>query len=221
MTPLATSRHLAARMGRWSASHWKTATFGWLGFVALFARPRRPARDEEPRREQGRCRRVGPRAGCPRGRVQAVGERERFDPELVGRRRRAGVPAGGRGRRDDAACAGRRQGRRLAARRRARAVSSLPTATRRSSSSSCAGRTWLSRTSACSTSRRRSRACSAHIRPSRSARSGEASVDQALTRRQRTTSRRPRLTLGPGHARDPARRLRRARRRRACRCCSR
>src|ERR1044071_5479124 len=26
---------LAARMGRWSASHWKTATFGWLAFVVL------------------------------------------------------------------------------------------------------------------------------------------------------------------------------------------
>jgi RND superfamily putative drug exporter len=28
-----TNRNLAARMGGWSASHWKTATFGWLGFV--------------------------------------------------------------------------------------------------------------------------------------------------------------------------------------------
>ena len=27
--------NLAARMGRWSARHWKTATFGWLVFVAL------------------------------------------------------------------------------------------------------------------------------------------------------------------------------------------
>jgi RND superfamily putative drug exporter len=27
------SRNLAARMGRWSASHWKTATFGWLAVV--------------------------------------------------------------------------------------------------------------------------------------------------------------------------------------------
>jgi uncharacterized membrane protein YdfJ with MMPL/SSD domain len=26
-------RNLAARMGRWSASHWKTATFGWIAFV--------------------------------------------------------------------------------------------------------------------------------------------------------------------------------------------
>jgi RND superfamily putative drug exporter len=27
--------NLAARMGRWSAAHWKTATFGWLAFVAV------------------------------------------------------------------------------------------------------------------------------------------------------------------------------------------
>jgi len=27
------NRNLAARMGRWSARHWKTATFGWLAFV--------------------------------------------------------------------------------------------------------------------------------------------------------------------------------------------
>ncbi len=30
-----TNRNLAARMGRWSADHWKTATFGWLAFVIL------------------------------------------------------------------------------------------------------------------------------------------------------------------------------------------
>jgi uncharacterized membrane protein YdfJ with MMPL/SSD domain len=29
------SRNLAARMGRWSAAHWKTATFGWLAFVIV------------------------------------------------------------------------------------------------------------------------------------------------------------------------------------------
>ena len=33
MTPLGKSKHIAARMGRWSASHWKTATFGWLAFI--------------------------------------------------------------------------------------------------------------------------------------------------------------------------------------------
>jgi RND superfamily putative drug exporter len=29
------SRNVAARMGRWSADHWKTATFGWLAFVLV------------------------------------------------------------------------------------------------------------------------------------------------------------------------------------------
>jgi uncharacterized membrane protein YdfJ with MMPL/SSD domain len=29
------NRNLAARMGRWSAAHWKTATFGWLGLVVV------------------------------------------------------------------------------------------------------------------------------------------------------------------------------------------
>jgi RND superfamily putative drug exporter len=33
MSPLSTSNNIAARMGRWSASHWKTAVFGWLAFV--------------------------------------------------------------------------------------------------------------------------------------------------------------------------------------------
>ncbi len=36
-TPTSLPQHhgLAARMGRWSATHWKTATFGWLAFVAV------------------------------------------------------------------------------------------------------------------------------------------------------------------------------------------
>ena len=33
MSPLQHSNNLAARMGRWSARHWKTAVFGWLAFV--------------------------------------------------------------------------------------------------------------------------------------------------------------------------------------------
>jgi uncharacterized membrane protein YdfJ with MMPL/SSD domain len=33
MSPLRRSNNIAARMGRWSASHWKTAVFGWLAFV--------------------------------------------------------------------------------------------------------------------------------------------------------------------------------------------
>ena len=33
--PHSKSRNLAARMGRWSAAHWKTATFGWLAIVVV------------------------------------------------------------------------------------------------------------------------------------------------------------------------------------------
>jgi len=35
LSPLKRSNNIAARMGRWSASHWKTAVFGWLAFVVL------------------------------------------------------------------------------------------------------------------------------------------------------------------------------------------
>jgi uncharacterized membrane protein YdfJ with MMPL/SSD domain len=35
MSPLKRSTNPAARMGRWSARHWKTAIFGWLAFVAI------------------------------------------------------------------------------------------------------------------------------------------------------------------------------------------
>jgi RND superfamily putative drug exporter len=35
MTAVANTRNVAARMGRWSADHWKTATFGWLAFVLV------------------------------------------------------------------------------------------------------------------------------------------------------------------------------------------
>jgi uncharacterized membrane protein YdfJ with MMPL/SSD domain len=35
MSPLKQSRNLAARMGRWSASHRKAAIFGWLAFVIV------------------------------------------------------------------------------------------------------------------------------------------------------------------------------------------
>src|SRR5262245_7554844 len=35
MSPVKPSSNLAARMGRWSAAHWKAATFGWLAFVVV------------------------------------------------------------------------------------------------------------------------------------------------------------------------------------------
>ncbi len=35
MTPLKHSKNVAARMGRWSAGHWKTAVVAWFAFVFL------------------------------------------------------------------------------------------------------------------------------------------------------------------------------------------
>ena len=35
MSPNTRHSNLAARMGRWSANHWKTATFGWLALVVV------------------------------------------------------------------------------------------------------------------------------------------------------------------------------------------
>jgi uncharacterized membrane protein YdfJ with MMPL/SSD domain len=35
MPPPTQPKNLAARMGRWSAAHWKTAAFGWLAFVVV------------------------------------------------------------------------------------------------------------------------------------------------------------------------------------------
>ncbi|MGZ4400713.1 MAG: hypothetical protein ACXVYM_07560, partial [Gaiellaceae bacterium] len=37
MSSAVQARNLAARIGRWSASHWKTATFGWLACVIVAA----------------------------------------------------------------------------------------------------------------------------------------------------------------------------------------
>ena len=40
MSPLEHSTNIAARMGRWSAGHRKTAIFGWLAFVVAVVRDR-------------------------------------------------------------------------------------------------------------------------------------------------------------------------------------
>ena len=45
MSPLKRSNNLAARMGRWSEVHRKTAVFGWLAFVVaavVIGRPLEP-----------------------------------------------------------------------------------------------------------------------------------------------------------------------------------
>ena len=66
--------NLAARVGRWSAAHWKTATFGWLALVLLAFAARQPGRHKAGRPDQGRPRRVGPHGQDPRCRVQGARE---------------------------------------------------------------------------------------------------------------------------------------------------
>ena len=76
-TALTSSPNLAARMGRWSAAHWKTATFGWLALVVVAFGDRRRRRDEDHRPEHGGAGRVRPHGQDPRRRLQAARRRER------------------------------------------------------------------------------------------------------------------------------------------------
>ena len=92
------SHNLAARMGRWSAAHWKTATFGWLAFVlvAFGLGGMVGTRNIDERRRAGRVRPHGP---DPRGRLQAARLRARPDPEPLGPRRHGRLRLRDRGRR--------------------------------------------------------------------------------------------------------------------------
>ena len=72
MHATAPQTNLAARMGRWSADHWKTATFGWLAFVLVaFALGGQPARRPIDPNTAG-PRRVGPHGQDPRRGLQAA-----------------------------------------------------------------------------------------------------------------------------------------------------
>ena len=91
MTPLAKSQNLAARMGRWSAAHRKTAIFGWLAFVFVAVVLGKRDRHEVPR-PRGRRGRRGRRALqiIDRGGfAETAGRRVRVRPERIGRRPRA------------------------------------------------------------------------------------------------------------------------------------
>ena len=90
MSPLKKSNNIAARMGRWSASHWKTAVFGWLAFVVVVARDRHDRRPEEHRPERHERRPVPARRPHPaRRRLPGrPADRDRPDPEQEAHRRR-------------------------------------------------------------------------------------------------------------------------------------
>ena len=62
------SRNLAARAGRWSAQHRKTAILGWIAFVVLATVARRQGRPEQHRRVGPGQRRVQARRHDRRGR---------------------------------------------------------------------------------------------------------------------------------------------------------
>ena len=108
------NRNVAARMGRWSAAHWKTATFGWLALVVVAFAHRRPDRDEADRSERQGAGRVGPDGQDSRRRLQAARRRKRSDPEPLAaggharfrsrgrRRRRTPVEGGSRSERTGA-----------------------------------------------------------------------------------------------------------------------
>ncbi len=68
-------------MGRWSAAHWKTATFGWLAFVVVaFALGGMVGTKNIDPNTAGPGP-VGPHGQDPRRRLQAARRRERPDPE--------------------------------------------------------------------------------------------------------------------------------------------
>ncbi len=196
-------RNLAARAGRWSAAHWKTATFGWL----LVRRRGGRRRDDRGHETADRCRELERRDGAGRAdprsrRIRQVGHRGGADPGETGRR-----PAGRRGRRrrDDAARADgceERQGAGAVAGRQVAARAVRPQGRRRH------GR---------------------HPRPAgaRRRRRRAAGASEADRRRVRRGERQPRAqrddrqgllaggaSLAAGDLRDPAARVRRLRRRR-------
>ena len=109
--------NLAARMGRWSADHWKTATFGWLAFVLVafglggaFGTKSIDPNTAGPG-ESGRMDRILD-AG-----LQAARGRERPRPERLALGDRSGLHGRGRRRRREDLEARRRPERPVAARR--------------------------------------------------------------------------------------------------------
>src|ERR1044072_8595718 len=79
-TPRASARgpSLAARMGRWSARHRKTAILGWLGFVAValvlggFVGTKTLGDADAPGGEAGRAAKIYAAAGLDRGDPESV-----------------------------------------------------------------------------------------------------------------------------------------------------
>ena len=92
------SRNIAARAGRWSAQHRKTAIFGWLAFVLIALVAGSAAGHASRTRQQQRPRRVRPRR---RRHSSAPSRQDEADEQVLvqkkgGRRLRRPVPHRGR-----------------------------------------------------------------------------------------------------------------------------
>lgn len=82
-------QNLAARAGRWSAAHWKTATLAWIAFVRRRGGGRQSRRHGQADRLRAGNGRDRPRTGDPsRGGLLAAGggERARAEPVADGER---------------------------------------------------------------------------------------------------------------------------------------
>ena len=204
--------NLAARMGRWSADHWKTATFGWLALVVVafgiggMVGTKNPDPNTAGPGQSGRMDRILAR------RLQAAGGRERPDPEPHRHGRHARVR---RGRERTSSPASRARPTSGTSARRsppAMRTRSRRTATPRSSGSTSAARSTRRRT--------RSAPSSTPSPPPRPpipgffiGEMGDASAPKAVDGPVRQGSRQGRDALPADHADHPARHVRRARRR--------
>ena len=213
-------QNLAARAGRWSAAHWKTALDRLAGVLRRRRRARQPRGHEDAEAGRHGFRRdEDGRQDPPGRRLPDARVRERPRPVEDGDGRRPGLPRRGRRRRPHRLGAEGRPEGALAAHRPTTAARSRRTVARRSSSSRSAA-----------TRRRPPTRCSRSSTPSRGARArhadfvvaefGFASANHELTDDARQRLQAGRVLVAARDAGDPARRLRRARRGRACRCCS-
>ena len=206
------SRNLAARMGRWSAAHWKTATFGWLVFVVVAFALGGMVGTKNIDPNARRAGRVRPHGQDPGRRLQAARRRERPDPEPLAARERPRLHAP----RSTDVVARRLEGRapsRTSARRSlpATPARSPRTGTRRSSSSR----------SAATPTRRSTRSTRSSTQVAAAQRAhpqlfigefGDASAVKAVETAYVDDLGEGRAALAPDHADHPRARLRRARR---------
>ena len=207
--------NIAARAGRWSAGHWKTAVSAWLAFcivaIALGAvAGTKMLKQADTAAGGAKHGRRDPRAcGIPGSRG-----RERARPVEARDARRSGIPRGGGRRRAGGARAAASAASPLAARVRRTAARSRRTAARRSSSSrSAASRT--RRTRRCSPCSTQSSACRQRHPgspwPSSASRARTHELNNTLSK----DFQRAEYSSVPVTLVDPARGLRRARRGRA------